>query len=78
MNPLIVMCKVLLMYATRRCNPMSQSQLDLVTLDAKDCVALSKSHLAIRAANNIFMRTLLAMGCNRPAFSFSSRGLAAR
>ena len=57
---------------------MSQSLLHSVTLEAKDCVALNKSHLAMRAANKIFMRTLLAIGCNRPTFSFSSRGLAVR
>ena len=52
---------------------MSHSTDHFVTLDAKLWVALRRSGRAIRAAKRICMRTLDAIGCNLPGFSFSSR-----
>ena len=52
---------------------MSHSTDHFVTLDAKLWVALRRSGRAIRAAKRIFIRTLDAIGCSLPGFSFSSR-----
>ena len=65
------------MYDTNRCKATSRSTDHIVTLDAKLWVALSKSNLAIRAANRIFIKILFATGWSLPGFSSSlSVGLA--
>ena len=64
-------------YATSLCKAISHSIDHLVTLDARLCVALRRSGLAMRAANKIFIKIFDAMGCNLPGFSSSQRvGLA--
>ena len=77
MKPSRKWCFVQLIYATNLCKATSHSTDHFVTRDAKLWVARSKSNLAMRAANKIFIKILLATGWSFPGFSSSLKvGLA--